>query len=83
MSDTNLPKTPEEALAQGYLPIPDIQQYLRDRLPPARRHEFDAFVAPGVNCADPANLGKVCRRIDDLNIICFCGPNKICNCYGK
>jgi hypothetical protein len=85
----DFPKTVEEALARGYKPIPDLDTYIRERLGipheefELRRDEFSFSLSIGVNCADPNNLNKVCRRDDGLGIICFCGENKNCNCFGQ
>lgn len=82
------PKTPEEALAGGYKRIEDVDKYIREKLGISeaelarRRHQFaPSFI--GVDCTDPANLNRVCRRDDGLGIICYCGVNKICNCFGR
>jgi hypothetical protein len=85
----DFPKTAEEALARGYKPIRDLDRYIREKLGISqaelefRRNEFAFSLSIGVNCADPSNLNKVCRRDDGLGIICTCGVNKQCNCLGQ
>ena len=82
-------KTAEDALARGYKPIRDLDRYIREKLGitheefELRRDEFSLSQSTGVNCADPNNLNKVCRRDDGLGIICFCGENKNCNRFGQ
>jgi hypothetical protein len=84
----NLPKTPLEAVAQGYRPIDDVDKYIRDKLGisqselDSRRDEF-SFVFPGVDCANLSNVGKICRQDPVMGFVCFCGPNRNCNCFGK
>lgn len=84
----NFPKTAKEALARGYKPIRNVDRYIRERLGISeeelelRKQEL-LPQSLGVNCADPNNLNKVCRRDDGLGIICYCGDNKVCNCFGQ
>ena len=80
------PKTPEEAIAQGYKPITDLNAFIRQKrglIEEEFQHLHSFSPSLGVDCAKPENLNQVCRRDDGLGIICYCGPNKICNCFGK
>jgi hypothetical protein len=88
-NNDDVPKTLEDALAQGYNPIRNVDQYIREKLGLSQA-EFDDhrrkspfFLSVGVDCSDPNNLNMVCRRDDGLGIICYCGINKICNCVGR
>jgi hypothetical protein len=83
----DFPKTAEEALARGYKPIRNLDRYIRKKLGISqaelknRRHEFAFSLLLGVDCANPNNLNRLCRRDDGLGIICYCGINKLCNCF--
>ena len=88
MANEEGPRTAEEALAMGYAPIEDVEEFIRQKLGLtrgemiARRLEFNTLLAGCERCSDPAHNNEVCHRDNDMGIICICHTPRR-DCYAK
>jgi hypothetical protein len=85
------PKTESDAIAQGYKPVPDIDAFTQKHLG-MTLHSFTARNAGAtaqsgmVDCADPNNMGKLCRNqtmSDGTVWIGYCQGDGNCKSYYK